>query len=375
MTDRVEPADATAGPAESADRSAGGRDRSLVRRLNLGDAATDVRIDSIASFMHETSGARLVVCDRNTSSYAGDGGLPMVEIAAGETGKSWESVTAIVSAGLREGLARNGLFIGVGGGALCDVAAFAASIYMRGCRVSLVPTTLLSMVDAAVGGKTAIDLEGAKNLVGSFYPAETVLIDLHVLETLPDREYRSGLVEGIKHALLGDPELLEMFRDRREAVRKRDPACVERIIRGSIRVKGDIVERDLRESGVRAHLNLGHTFGHALESTKGFGVLTHGEAVAWGIAKGMELGVELGITNPDYAEECRRLLVSYEYPVEGVEADACELLRFMRADKKRRSGAIRCALQGGPGQTVVVEVDDETILRVLSSDSAINQGL
>ena len=181
---------------------------------------------------------------------------------------------------------------------VCDLTAFAASLYMRGCRLTLVPTTLLAMVDAALGGKTAVNLGSAKNLVGTFYPAEELVhLDPRPGHAAAQRELRCGLAEAIKTALLGDADLLDLLRrPARGAAPRGDPAALEQTVFRCLAVKGRIVENDLRESGERAVLNLGHTFAHALESATGFRRYRHGEAVAWGLGRALELGVALGVT-------------------------------------------------------------------------------
>ena len=252
-----------------------------------------------------------------------------------------------------------------------DISAFAASIYMRGIRLTLLPTTLLAMVDASIGGKTGIDFGGAKNSVGTFYPAEEVLMCLSVLDTLPEREFRTGLVEGIKHALLDDAELFASFQSRREAIFERDVDLIKRIVATSLRVKGTIVESDPKETGIRAHLNLGHTFGHALEAATGFRTVTHGEAVAWGIGKAMKLGLALNLTDHTYAKDVWRLLDDYGYPIRGVDFGVDSLITVMKADKKKKAGKLRFVIQERLGKTRLVNASDRIIDEVLSDDSAI----
>lgn len=289
-------------------------------------------------------------------------------LESGETQKDWTNVDRILRAALEAGLGRDGNIVGIGGGVICDTAAFAASIYMRGCRLILIPTTLLAMVDAAFGGKTGINLAGLKNMVGTFYPASEIRISTEVLGTLPEREYRSGLAEVIKSAMLADANLFHLIVERREDVLSRNPTLLEEIVRRSLAVKAAFVEADPTERGIRAHLNLGHTFAHAVESGVGLGSWTHGEAVAWGICRALDAGVQVGLTDPSYREEVVSLLDAYGYrtaPREvSVSTDA--LIELMTSDKKKRGGTVRFVLQRRLCDTLLEPVDTETLRAILS---------
>jgi len=181
------------------------------------------------------------------------------------------------------------------------------------------------MVDAAIGGKTGVNFGAFKNLVGTFYPAREIRICLDFLVTLPEAEYRSGLAEVIKAAMLGDARLFELLESEPDAVRNRDPSVTEELVRRAVSVKAVHVREDLTEQGIRSHLNLGHTFAHALESVAGFGAVAHGDAVAWGIVQALRLGSALGITDPDYRERSEAALWSRN------SFDSCE--RFTRAKR------------------------------------------
>ncbi len=309
-------------------------------------------------------GGLVTVFDSNTRPLFGPAANPIV-LPAGETAKTWQNAEAILSACARAGLGRDGVLIGVGGGVVCDLAAFAASLYMRGCVLHLVPTTLLAMVDASLGGKTGVDFAGLKNLVGTFYPASRITVAPAVLAKLPQREYLSGIAEVVKTAMIGDPALLDALGGRREAVMARDAGVVEEVVRRCLAVKGGIVEQDPREKGRRAVLNLGHTFAHALEASTGFSGWTHGAAVAWGIGRALRAGLLLGETDPAYAERAVTLLRGYGFRLEA-RAAAEDLLRAMRMDKKRRGGTIRLVVPRGPGDIVIRDADEELILRALS---------
>ena len=223
---------------------------------------------------------------------------------------------AVLGRAVSVGLGRDGCLLGIGGGVVCDIAGLAASLYMRGCGLALYPTTLLAMVDASLGGKTGIDFRGWKNLVGTFHPAALLLVCPGALATLPDREFRSGLAEAIKTAVIGDPSLLDLLEARRETVLARDPVLLAEVVQRCLRVKGGICEADPREEGRRMLLNLGHTFGHALESWTGFRGWTHGEAVAWGMGRAAALGLVLGATEPAFARRLTALLAAYGFRLE-----------------------------------------------------------
>lgn len=274
----------------------------------------------------------------------------------GEAAKGWPSVERILNRALALSLGRDGLIVAVGGGVVTDVTAFAASLYMRGCRLVLVPTTLLAMVDAAVGGKTGIDFGGAKNLVGTFYPAEEVKICPPLLKSLPEREYRSGLAEVVKHAILAPEGLFDLVRDRREAILRRDPDIVEEMILRAVKVKIEVVSEDLKERGRRALLNLGHTFAHALEAATGFSRWSHGEAVGWGMLRAVDLGSLMGTTDPRWGEEVRRLLTDYGFDAVIPQVTPGEIRKAMIDDKKKRDGRLRFIIPKAPGDTVVTEV-------------------
>ncbi|OQX28584.1 MAG: 3-dehydroquinate synthase [Spirochaeta sp. LUC14_002_19_P3] len=288
----------------------------------------------------------------------------------GEAAKNWVSVERIISRALNLSLGRDGIIIGIGGGVVTDVTAFAASLYMRGCRLILVPTTLLAMVDAAAGGKTGIDFLGIKNLIGTFYPAEEVRICPELLKTLPTSEYRSGLAEVIKHAMLNPGKsggLWDTVTGKRTEILARQGSILEKVIIDAVKVKVDIVSRDLKENGVRAYLNLGHTFGHALESATNFNRWSHGEAVAWGILKALELGERLSITDKQWADECRKLIADYGFEIITPQVTPAELKKAMTGDKKKLGGKLRFVLMRGLGEPILQEVPEKELDAVLKS--------
>jgi 3-dehydroquinate synthase len=313
----------------------------------------------------------VMVFDKNTTQILSPvDSTARVVLPPGEKTKNWPGAERIIRKALSAGLGRDGLIVGIGGGMICDLAAFSASLYMRGCRLFLVPTTLLAMVDAAIGGKTAINIQGFKNTAGTFYPAEQIWIAVDTLSGLPEREYRSGLGEVIKTALLGDHDLLNILRDKKQKVLQRDPATLEEMVRRCVSVKASFVEEDLRETGRRAFLNLGHTYAHAMEAVTNYKLWTHGQAVAWGLMQAAFLSEELGLTGSDYPEMVRDLLLAYGFELQ-TRQEAQVLVTAMQVDKKRRRGKLRLVLQRGIEDTVVREVDPLLIVETLKRSAGL----
>ena len=340
------------------------------RSYSIGGRTTAVRVCDGRRVDGSFPGRQLWICDSNTRRFLPADEQAVVELPAGESGKNWESVTRIIDTALETPLGRDGTIVAVGGGVVCDVAAFAASIYMRGCGLVLVPTTLLAMVDASLGGKTGIDYRDYKNMVGSFYPAARILLYPAFLSTLSEPEYRSGLAEVLKHGMLESGTLFGELAEKRMGVLARNAGLLGELIPRSLAVKGRIVEEDPTEQGIRAHLNLGHTFGHALESVLGLGAVPHGHAVAWGIARVLEAGLELGETDAGWAEEAIGTLRAYGYDLEIGIPDLDAYLTTLARDKKQKGGAVRFVLQRRRGETFTAPLDRDLLLRVLSPYSS-----
>ena len=293
-------------------------------------------------------------------------------LESGETHKTAETVLRICESALKAALNRSSVFVGIGGGVVCDLCAFACSIFKRGALLELVPTTLLAMTDAAIGGKTGCDFGSYKNMLGTFYPARTIRIVPDFVQTLSEREFFSGLAEAVKTAMLYDKDIFGVFEKQKDAVCKREKAVLADIIRSCAKAKAAVVERDISERGKRMELNLGHTFAHALESTAGFGKLSHGEAVAWGIARALQVSVNLGCCAVAYKERVFALLEQYGWctaslhPALSAKTCAADLLlQAMKQDKKNSGARIRLILQSGLCSTLIKEVNDEDILAVL----------
>ncbi len=309
----------------------------------------------------------VTVFDLNTYSLFGKDTSNPVVLNPGESSKCWQSVEKIIRKAVHSGLGRDGVIIGVGGGVICDLASFSASIYMRGCRLVLIPTSLLAMVDAAIGGKTGININSYKNMAGTFYPAEEICLFIKAIKSLPFREYKAGLAEAIKTAMIGDADLFNLLSEKIHEIMDRQPQILKEIIHRCIIVKGRVVEQDFREAGKRAILNLGHTFAHALEAVSGFKHWNHGEAVAWGLAKAVELGERIGVTEKGYAHSVKKILSDYEYRLEtGGSISASELIQAMHADKKKRGGMMRLVIQRGICDTFLEHIEDGQIRAILS---------
>ncbi len=341
-------------------------------RYRFGDYTSEVLIcGTVDPAVFSSDSGALVVFDKNTAEVPIFEYMePRLVLAPGEDSKSWSGARRILQRALDGGLGRDGLIVGVGGGVICDLAAFSASLFMRGCRLMLVPTSLLAMVDAAIGGKTAINLGGFKNMAGTFYPAQQIWITVSVLRHLPVREFLSGLGEVIKTALLGDRELLDILLKKQTKVFGRDPEVMEEIVRRCVAVKAGIVEGDPREAGNRAVLNLGHTFGHALEAETGYKLCSHGEAVAWGLMQAARLSQTLGLADPGYTATVRGLLENYGFEMSFTRKPE-SIVKAMQADKKKRRGKLRLVLQRGIGDTVVREVDPHLIVQTLQQSARV----
>lgn len=279
---------------------------------------------------------------------AGGKGLHLFNDA--ESAKHLGRVEQIARALCRAGADRKSLLVAVGGGVVGDVAGFAAASYLRGVALVHIPTTLVAQVDSSIGGKTGVNLPEGKNLVGAFYPPKLVITDPDLLRMLPEREFRGGLAEVVKHAIIADAAMFALLEKNMEQVLRRDARALDSLIPRNVQIKARVVSRDERESGFREILNLGHTFAHALESVTRYRCYRHGEAVAWGVMAAALLGHELGVTRAEDASRIvslvRRLGPLPPWP----RVSARILLGAMRSDKKSRLGAIRFVLSPRLGE-------------------------
>jgi 3-dehydroquinate synthase len=288
----------------------------------------------------------------------------------GEEHKRLGCVEWLAEEMVRRGGDRSSLVIAFGGGVVNDVAGFLAAVFMRGVPVLQIPTTLLAQVDAAIGGKTAVDLECGKNLVGAFHQPIAVLIDPEVLSTLPEREYRNGLFEVVKYGVIRSPELFGMLGRQSASVLAQEAGVVERIIAECVRIKAEVVSADERESNIRVILNFGHTAGHALEAETGYSRFRHGEAIAFGMRAATYLAERTGHLSAEDAVEILNTVALYGPipPLEGVTAEA--IARRALMDKKTLKGSVRWVLPERIGEVTVVSGIDEGIVR-----SAIQEAL
>ncbi len=286
----------------------------------------------------------------------------LVTIPDGEMYKTLATVAKLYTDFVAAGLDRGSTVIALGGGVVGDTVGFAAATYMRGVRFVQVPTSLLSMVDSSVGGKVGVDLPQGKNLVGAYKQPDAVLMDTDVLHTLPEREWRCGMAEVIKHGLLADDGLLDLIEAGRAA-----PAQAVELVRRAVQVKVDVVQQDPFEKNVRAHLNLGHTFAHAIEQVSGY-AWPHGEAVGVGLLAAAYLSAGLGLAEIALVERVRTLLLQVGLPAQLNDLDPNMIYAAMGTDKKWQSGRSRFVLLRGVGQPVIVEdVPREQVIAALDS--------
>jgi 3-dehydroquinate synthase len=262
----------------------------------------------------------------------------------GESAKNLRTVELLTRDLVKGGADRKSLLIAVGGGVVGDVAGFVAASYLRGVALVHVPTTVVAQVDSSIGGKTGVNLPEGKNLVGAFYPPRLVLSDPEVLRTLPEREFRGGLAEIIKHAVIADAEMFAYLEKNLENVERRNRGALDYLVPRNVAIKARVVTRDERESGLREILNFGHTFAHALESITHYKRYQHGEAVAWGMMAAALLGHEMGVTRADDVSRIVSLVRRMGPLPPWPRVPERALLEAMRSDKKARDGKLRFVL-------------------------------
>lgn len=284
----------------------------------------------------------------------------------GEQRKRLAEVEALAEQMVQQGGDRASVVVALGGGIATDVAGFLAAIFMRGVPVIQIPTTLLAQVDAAVGGKTGVNLVSGKNLIGSFHQPLAVLIDPAVLDTLPEREYRAGLFEIIKHGVIADPDLFWLMRREPQRVLSHAPEVVDRMISDSVRLKAEVVSGDEKEQDRRRVLNLGHTFGHALESETGYSQFLHGEAVAWGLKAAASLASLERILPSDDKEQIRECVNSYGPFPPFSDVDPKRLAARLKSDKKTVKGKIHFVLPERIGAVrITADVDERLVMQAI----------
>jgi 3-dehydroquinate synthase len=288
-----------------------------------------------------------------------------VVLPDGEANKDWQTLNRIFDALLQHGCDRKTVIFALGGGVVGDMAGFAAASYMRGVPFVQVPTTLLAQVDSSVGGKTAINHPLGKNMIGAFYQPQQVVCDLDTLQTLPARELSAGLAEVIKYGPIMDMEFLAWIETNIDALTARDPAALAHAVVRSCELKAWVVGQDEREAGVRAILNFGHTFGHAIEAGLGYGQWLHGEAVGCGMVMAALLSQRLGGVEGAFVERLTALIRKAGLPVVGPALGADRYLELMRVDKKAEAGAINFVVIDRPGHAAVRGAPDALVREVI----------
>ena len=350
-----------------------------ITRVNLAERSYDIEIGSgnLASLSRllrdrTKSNHAVIVTDTNVDSlYADRLGDQLTEdqwevnllvAEAGEASKCSDVATDLWETMLEEGTDRQSIVIAIGGGVVGDLAGFVAATFARGLQFFQIPTTLLAQVDSSVGGKVGINLPGAKNMVGAFWQPEGVLIDVDVLATLPDREYRAGLAEVIKYGVILDAEFFALLENNIDAINAKDPAILQTVVERCCRLKADVVEADERETtGQRAVLNYGHTYAHAFEAAGSYGELLHGEAVSIGMMCAARLAKIMGRVDEAFVSRQLKLLQALKLPTETPDYDADDLVAIMRRDKKADEGQLRFILPTKIGHVELVKdtrVDD-----------------
>lgn len=296
--------------------------------------------------------------------------IPVI-LPDGEGFKNWQTLQLIFDALLENGCDRKTVLFALGGGVVGDMTGFAAASYMRGVPFVQIPTTLLAQVDSSVGGKTAINHPLGKNMIGAFYQPQRVVCDLNVLKMLPPRELSAGLAEIIKYGPIADMAFFTWIESNLEALLARRPAELAYAVKRSCEIKAHVVGLDERETGLRAVLNFGHTFGHAIESGMGYGNWLHGEGVGCGMVMAAELSKRLGLVNDAFVSRLKTLIARSGLPVRAPILDAADnagrYLSFMRIDKKSEAGEIRFVVIDGPGRTAVRAAPDALVREVIDN--------
>lgn len=359
-------------------------------QIALGDRSYDIRIGvgaiaDPASWQHlPKAQSALIVTNTTVGPLYVDavkqaiaGAFAQVYVLAlpdGEAYKDWQHLQLIFDVLLDNHADRKTVLFALGGGVIGDMTGFAAACYMRGVPFIQVPTTLLSQVDSSVGGKTAVNHPAGKNMIGAFYQPERVICDLAVLSTLPDREISAGLAEVIKYGPIADLSFLAWLDEHMGALRAGDTALLAHAVKRSCEIKAWVVSQDERESGIRAVLNFGHTFGHAIEAGLGFGRWLHGEAVGCGMVMAAHLSHRLGLVDLPFVERLTAIIARAGLPTRGPVLSSesglsspALYLSHMRVDKKAQGGAIRFVLINGNGSAHVGSADDALVSDVIEA--------
>ena len=294
----------------------------------------------------------------------------LLELPDGESSKDWQHLQLIFDELLAHGADRQSMIVALGGGVVGDMAGFGAASFMRGIRFIQVPTTLLAQVDSSVGGKTGINHPLGKNMIGAFHQPVAVIADLNTLRTLPARELSAGLAEVIKHGAIADADFLDWIEANTSALLACDTNAMAHAVLRSCEIKSAVVSADEREGGIRATLNFGHTFGHAIESGLGYGEWLHGEAVGCGMVMAADLSARLGQINKLDAERLKRIIKSMHLPIVPPKLGTERFMELMQVDKKTEAGQIRYITLGSIGAARIQQVPDATVIETLLATGA-----
>jgi 3-dehydroquinate synthase len=289
-----------------------------------------------------------------------------VVLPDGEAHKNWQTLNQIFDALLGHACDRKTVLFALGGGVVGDMTGFAAASYMRGVPFVQVPTTLLAQVDSSVGGKTAINHPMGKNMIGAFYQPERVICDLNTLKSLPPREMSAGLAEVIKYGPIADMAFLDWIEANLDALLARDPAALAHAVKRSCEIKAWVVGQDERETGLRAILNFGHTFGHAIEAGMGYGAWLHGEAVGCGMVMAAHLSQRLGLIDAALVTRLTALIARAGLPIVGPALGVDRYIEMMKIDKKSEGGQIKFVVIDKPGSAAVMKAPDDMVAQVIT---------
>ncbi len=355
-------------------------------RVELGERSYEIciganriaRLGEMLAFIPKTSQI-IVITDKNVFDLYGPQVLAIIRdsgfraeiavIPGGEGCKNLTTIAWLYEQMLAQGLDRKSTVLALGGGIVGDIAGFAAATYMRGITYIQIPTTLLAQVDSSVGGKTGVNLPQGKNLVGAFYQPALVFVDVDFIKTLPEREYLTGLAEIIKYGIIWDRDLFNYLEEHQAVINSRDSECLLHITARCCSIKADIVAQDETESGVRALLNLGHSFGHALEALTNYQQYTHGEAVAIGIIYAARLAHHLNMLSLMDLKRITNLIKAYGLPVSFGNLQSRDIVKQMRKDKKNVGGQIQLILPTGIGASKIVnDVNEAEVAMILDSN-------
>ena len=289
----------------------------------------------------------------------------------GESYKDWKNLQLIFDDLLKFGADRQAMLVALGGGVIGDMTGFAAASFMRGIRFIQVPTTLLAQVDSSVGGKTGINHPLGKNMIGAFHQPAAVIADLNTLKTLPARELSAGLAEVVKHGAIADAEFLNWIEANAQALLECDTTVMAHAVLRSCEIKSAVVSADEREGGIRATLNFGHTFGHAIEAGMGYGAWLHGEAVACGMVMGADLSRRLNFITQDEVNRLTKIIQSMNLPTNPPKFGAQRFMELMQVDKKTEGGQIRYVVLEKIGKAQIKSVPDSQVIETLTATGAV----